>query len=1329
MLARSILLCLTLASYALWLTAQPHQIVLIGTEQGLSQGMVYSLLQSRDGFIWIATKDGLNRYDGYRFDVFTPDAFDPFSIASGEIQTIFEDSRGWLWLCYIGGVDIFEPNSRRFFHMPLAAIKDFRGYRISFWEDSDGTMWLAARRGILKIRAPEHSIYRAMETKQPFPAFEYTVIPVPNGEDGHILEANAIFRTKEGSLLVSTTGGVYELDPLAERFSIRPVALPGLNVTFFGRDKEERLWFKSRSIVCCIRKIQEKPDFIQKTVFNNDWLLDREGNVWSREEMTLRKWRAADLALGKPAQLEKRIVENMDYPETFYLTSLLIDLSGNVWAGTSGYGIVKYTMRKSNFIHCQPKISHRNIYEDPSGRLFTLIDLRTVYTDKYFRHGNTNPYFSKVPPKTFVKYLVFDRRGNCWINTDDRKICFVDGQKKNYQCIKANGRGIWATRRDRIVTLSEYGIQSVSLREGIFHSHPFARPLSFGYNISERYNLFYEGRDGTLWISAYEGLLKATPYKEGYFYEHYLNNPADRSSLSNNVVFSVAEDPIQPALYLWIGTKGGGLNRLDLRTGKFRHFTVAQGLPDNVIYGILPDESGSLWLSTNKGLCRFNCRDFTVKNFTVADGLQSNEFNQGSFIKTRDGTMIFGGVNGLTVFHPDSLQFNQYAPPTHIVEIMVNNKSISIAQLADVKRGRVLSLPYYENLVTIGFSALDYTNPQKNKYRYQLFREGNLISSRTESWVDIGTKNSLQFNALRPGNYVFRVLGSNNDGIWSAEPAILSFAIAPPWWASWWAYIIYAMVMLSAIAILHRYQLRQRLAQQEALRLRELDEFKSRLFTNITHEFRTPLTVILGVAEQIETQIGKGIKPHTDLIRRNGQTLLRLINQILDLSKIEAGFLTLNYIQADVLPYLRYITESLRTLANVQGVALRIDVPSSSIIMDYDPERLLHVVYNLLSNAIKFTPPGGEVAFRAKTLNYRDQAYLQLQISDTGIGIPLEDLPYIFDRFYQSKNAAKVKVSGAGIGLALTHELVKAMQGFIKVESSTGKGTKFTVLLPITTNAEGLQMGDYLTPTSFSPSPSFTPPLSPSSPAHRLLIIEDNPSVVDYLKICLWGQYHVDIAYNGQSGIDKAIESVPDLILSDVMMPAKDGFEVCDVLKNDERTSHIPIVLLSAKADVDSRIAGLKKGADAYVFKPFHREELLAILSNLIEVRKKLQEKYRGFALAINDNTTDNDPENAFLQKARQVVLEHLEDSSFNVRIFCRVMALSQPQLHRKLTALTNQNATHFIRSIRLAKAKELLQKGDMNVSEVAFAVGFDDPKYFSRIFTREFGISPSHYR
>ena len=530
--------------------------------------------------------------------------------------------------------------------------------------------------------------------------------------------------------------------------------------------------------------------------------------------------------------------------------------------------------------------------------------------------------------------------------------------------------------------------------------------------------------------------------------------------------------------------------------------------------------------------------------------------------------------------------------------------------------------------------------------------------------------------------------------------------------------------------------------QLEAMneKLKGLDQMKNRLFTNITHEFRTPLTVMLGMAEQLESEHTTDEKSQRKLalIRRNGRSLLNLVNQMLDLSKIEDNKLKVDLIQSDIVAYIRYLTESFHSMANAQNVILQTSTDEKEIVMDYDPEKIRQILSNLLSNALKYTPSGGKVT--VKTAASKDKKHLILTVKDTGAGIPTEDIPNIFDRFYQADDTI-AKSGGTGIGLALTKELIKLLDGDITVESELEKGTTFIIQLPIIQSAELLDKKT----EHFVEAPLLVPTMteehientstSSSSKQPTLLIVEDNPDVVEYLTDCLESQYQLIHAYNGRAGIEKALEAVPDIIISDVMMPEKDGFELCDTLKNDERTSHIPIILLTARADVESRISGLKRGADAYLAKPFHREELLAILAQLVELRAKLRARYTQLPTAENNITasdgkeTEYSMEDAFLKKASALIHKNIANPAFAVQEFCKALGMSYPVVYRKLSALTERSPALYIREIRLNHAKGLLQSTDFTVSEIAYDCGFNDPKFFSRVFSKEFGQSPSVFR
>lgn len=633
-----------------------------------------------------------------------------------------------------------------------------------------------------------------------------------------------------------------------------------------------------------------------------------------------------------------------------------------------------------------------------------------------------------------------------------------------------------------------------------------------------------------------------------------------------------------------------------------------------------------------------------------------------------------------------------------------------------------LSLSHQENIIEISFALLDYRHPKAIQYQYALTGAG-----QAPNWIFIGGKNTVSLANLAPGRYQFSVKGRNGYGIWNEEPLALFITIRPPWWATGWAYLVYAFIGLLVLLGLWRYELRRKLAAAEARRLRELDDFKNEFFTNITHEFRTPLTVILGTSEQLEAKVAPLLQNKLSLIRRNGEHLLQLINQILDLAKLESNTLKISYVQGDVLPFLGYIIDSLQSLADKQQVLLHLESPETSIVMDYDPERLLQIVYNLLSNAIKFTPSGGEVRLQVTMDNFRKKKALKLSVTDTGMGIPEADFPFIFDRYYQVASPQTASLGGNGIGLALTKELTQILGGDIQVESKLNKGTTFTLRLPITNAAALLSQ---LPQKQVKQPPPDLPDtlLSPTtlSASQEVLIIEDNPDVAEYLRDCLRPYYQLDFATNGKDGIAKALNMIPDLIISDVMMPGKDDFEVCENLKNDLRTSHVPIMLLTAKAGIENRIAGLQHRADAYLVKPFHEAELLVTLDNLLENRRKLQERFSGKKEVDSLSRPELSPEEQFLQQLRRIIHEHLADTGFSVEDLSRRLALSPRQLHRKLAALTGQSPSDFIRGIRLEKAKEFLQTQKMNVSEAAYATGFEDPKYFSRVFKKAYGLPPS---
>lgn len=1311
-------------SFSLGIFAQNEPTVSqLTVNDGLSQGMIFDFLQTRDGFIWMATKDGLNRYDGSRFEVFSPNPFDPFAIGGSEVWALFEDSRGLLWISLPDGIDVYDLQSGVFFHIKH---KNKSIVTHTFAETPDGAVWLAYNDELKKIILHKDQVKLALDQNSANIEVSYTAISLKKYIEvqGDEVNATLLHLTKEKKLLVSTNHGLYQWDTNVHKL-IPILPAPGTKVNFISENRTGELLIGSNKYLShswsliSKGKVSSEVHTVDNAFFTGQ-LLDDKGNVWLALNNHLMKWKLSEFLAGGKSEIDipsDRL--NLDYNNGFGYTCLMTDRSGLLWAGTAGFGIVKVNEKGQKFKTSLPRTGHRLIFEDNDGALYT-----PVMPDKKFLHHNfdiavANTGFP-IQECNGRKALVYDRDGNLWWLADKLK-----RKDRNTQIVTSfdfRGLALIYDRFGKLISVSDKGIHRfdpISLKALDF---PFHHPQKI---VSENSNYLYEDQSGVIWIFGLEGLIKAIPQKTGYHYVYYINSPKDQNSLSINTVMSVADDPLEPSQYLWVGTKGGGLNRLDKKTGIFRKFSQEHGLPDNVIYSILAEDkaqngaaSSYIWMSTNKGLCRFDVQKHTSKNFTVKDGLQDNEFNANGYLKTRDGHFIFCGINGINLFHPHRLHYNQTIPQVQITGLMVNNKRVKIDRLVPIE------LAADQNLLNFEFAALEFTNPSQNLYKYQLI-------GLDDKWVDLGYKNNIQFANLAPGHYTFRVRGSNNDGLWSQDAAELKFVINSPWYASWWAYLCYVLLLAFIIKSFYQYKINEKFKQQETNQLREMDEFKSRFFTNITHEFRTPLTVILGVSDQLaKEQKDQNQAKKIELIKRNGDNLLRLVNQILDLSKLESQTLQLNYTQGDVLAYLKYITESLHSVANAQNLLLKVESDHTSLLMDYDPVRLLQIIYNLLSNAIKFTPSGGKITLKANEVGNN----LHLSVADTGAGIAEDELNQLFDRFFQAKNQQHAKTSGTGIGLSLTRELVRLMGGEISVESKKGLGTQFNIVLPITRLAPKENDLSY-------PDTSLSQPSNPITPVENylhqnkyptsstILLIEDNADVVEYLTACLQNEFQLDFAFNGQAGIEKALETQPDLIISDVMMPIKDGFEVLSVLKSDEKTSHIPIILLTAKADIQSRLAGLRKGADAYLAKPFNPEELIATIQNLLETRKKLQLKYQQLvtiAPPINDVKAEvEDMEDLFIQKFKAVVNENLSNADFEMPDLEKALAMSRSQIYRKIKALTDKSPSQLIRTIRLQQGRHLLLTTQLTVSEIAYEVGYTAINNFSDAYLEEFGERP----
>jgi len=1341
----TLLLC-TIWLYTALLPGQDlSQLTHFSTADGLPANQIQKVESDSEGFIWVQTRLGPARYDGRRFVPLT-DLHPGIDLPKQGFTNMLIDGHDHMWISTTIGL----------YRISLATFKSvfYKKNLTPHCTDAQGNTWFTSAKNMVQYQWKQ-GVFQ-----------EYPLV-----KKGDTLAVHAVFQGRENLMIVRALNRFYRYH--TEKQTFEPLqALPpaDVNSALVGApDADGMLWLsiwyrKTGGLVhydpyrdTVLRSFGSTTHPVAGTDVNamlpvgdRVWLATNSGGLcrYSLSENRFHRYLSDDK---NPNGL---------WPQQ--LTEVFLDAFGNLWVGTL-FGLYKAPANRqttqllayapfnpnslvSRPVTCQEFITDTLLAIGTMNGLSLYDRHRKTYLNRHLPLYNDNPYNDQI--RAFAR----DAPGSFW----------AASWSGLYRLNSRNGQ------------LLEYYITHPNAGD----NHPAAVKKQ---DLGAIYRLFKDC-EGILWASTFtEELIRITGTADARRFE-FLNRLGENRQLLVNrvecmldlderrlllgtadglllfdrptqqflavaVTFPALEPPV--AISGMVRSRQGDVLllaknmpfRLRLNGASGTATPIPSPLHLKPCQQIIEDDAGAVWLTQEDGVVQLDAgknigRLYDSRHFLLENVLAVRPpFPP---VKDHDGNLYFGGVRGVTVLNPEHFAGRQTALPVlKITGLKVNG--VVFVPDSSISRTQTLALSWKQANLGFEFSVLNATVPALCRFAYSL--DG-------ANTVDLGSQNTVNLSNLSPGKYQLHVTATNSDGVWNRQGVMLRIVIRPPWWRSGWAYLAYALLLGYSVFGLYRFQLRQKLAKQEAVQLREMDAFKSRFFTNITHEFRTPLTVILGMTERLTLDIGRWTEREAKnslvLIKRNGENLLRLINQILDLSKLESKALKINYVQGDALAYLRYIAESLQSLANAQTLTLHVDSDQDSIVMDYDPERLLQIVYNLLSNAVKFTPAGGSVDLRITIDDLRLGAQatsIVIRVIDTGIGIPAHDLPFLFDRFFQANNQERSKAGGTGIGLSLTKELVLAMGGDIAVESAVGKGTTVTVRLPIT------RVGPTLAPATTertailetsSPLPvgSGIDTRSDSSLPH-LLIIEDNPDVMAYLVASLQSEYRIDCAYNGRAGIEKAVETIPDLILSDVMMPEKDGLEVCDALKNDERTSHIPIVLLTAKADVESRLAGLRRGADAYLSKPFHQEELQLTLTNLLERRRKWQERFAGLGLVSGPAApatpdapkADLELEDAFLKKIREQLEQHLADADFDGPRLARAMLLSEVQLYRKIKALTGKSTAIYMRSIRLHKGLELLRSTSLTVSEIAYDVGFEDPNYFSRTFSQEFGTAPSEMR
>ncbi|WP_229239669.1 hybrid sensor histidine kinase/response regulator transcription factor [Echinicola soli] len=1332
----------------------------ITVEDGLSNNSVTDIHQDELGYIWMATNSGLNRYDGEEFKVFRNRPNDTTSLSENSVRKIMSGPEGELWLLNRNNVmEVYDASTETFSTSLLRYAKRYGLESTAVhlvYEDDLGRYWFGhPNQGI--------SIYD--------PASKETIYLKHQSNDLSSISYNYVSAVAENSngeyWLVYSNGAVDILEANSLEVKRRIELFADTNVNFTDDfqifiDSDDDAWiylYENGEGLFYFDSYADRLHHLhtnsEKTKLNNNqvrgivenkkneiWIGTDHGgiNVLNKTDMTVRY-------LQHDPENPHSLAHNSVY-------ALMKDRSGIIWVGTFKNGLNLYNEKLIRFPHVKHMLTAKqslpyndincfvedekgNFYIGTNGNGLLYFDRkRQRYTEFKHQEGEKNSL-----PGDIIVDLMMDKNGELWIATYLKGLSRFDGQRfRNYQPDpndpqSLSGESVWELFEDR-----EGNVWAGTLRSGLDLYDPetdgfvhFIGPEGRFPMHCDYISSLEEDAAGNLWIGGGNGI-DVINLKSGFatYHGHELGNSA--SVVGNNIMDIFRDN----SGIMWVATTQG-LGYFDPENGVFHNFNHTDGLPSDHVVNILEDDHHNLWLSTTNGLSHVNVDRTTdtlslaFRNFSVGDGLQGNSFNENSALKTSKGELVFGGPNGYNIFFPDKMRMNEESPKTVLTDFQLFNKSVKIGEkiagrvLLDqnINQTDKLVLKHNENVFAVEFAALNFIHSDKNHYQY-------MLEGFDSDWVDVedGVTKATYTN-LDPGNYTFKVKAANNDGVWSEKAQMLDIEVLAPFWKTPLAFLVYFIIVALIVVaiqreIIAREKDRLQIAQdrEEARRMKELDKMKTKFFTNVSHEFRTPLTLILAPVEKLlKTSNALHNRNQYLTIQRNAKRLMNLINQLLDIRKIESEGIDFSPVEGDIVGFLRETTQSFEDLSEKKNIALQFKSNKHRLFTHFDVDKLEKMLFNLLSNAFKFTYRGGEiqVVVNYERLNPSDEkGILSISVQDTGVGIGKEDQKRIFERYYVGEENSDSLNQGSGIGLSIVQEFARLHHGEVLLESDLGRGSTFTVTLPV----EEIEHVDQVMEESDEEEISGID----QSEKKTLLLVEDNEDFVHYLKSCLVEDYKVMTALNGEEGREMAFEFIPDMVISDVMMPKMNGVELCQMLKKDLRTSHIPVILLTAKSSEEKQLEGLDSGANHYITKPFNVELLLLRIRNLLNERSLLQERFKKRIGVITSEVKLESLDDRLIQKAVKVVEDNMDNPELSVEMLSGELAMSRVHLYKKLTSLTGKKPLEFIRMIRLERATQLLGESQLTVAEVAYQVGYNNAKYFTKHFKAEYQVLPSVY-
>lgn len=1321
-------------------------------EDGLSHNGIRSISQDAMGFMWIGTRDGLNRYDTREFEIYKNIHNDSTSISSGiDVYALLCDKNGNLWTGTSGGLNKYLPKSNSF---KRYVYDEDKAYSLSnnevkvIADDKSGNIWVGTDNGLNRLTKEDkfQRFFKQTSGKE--------------GLAGNFIQA--IYPDKKGNIWVGTSEGLTRMYQSEGKYHFENFnsKLKGSNylvchdITTITEDDRGNLWIGTHTggfsqlnlKTGQIKNFSNKPGNKNTVVSNviRKILYDGEHKLWIA---TLKGLSIYDLKTENfenfifDSNNEKSLNQNSIY-------DIFKDKSGSVWVGTFYGGISVYHPNCTPFKVYRHKSAENSISgnvvskitEDKTNNLW--IGTEGEGLNYYNRTtGDFTVYMNNASDSTsissnLIKAISIDKKGRVWVGSHDGGLDYFDSFKNSFVHYTPNPKNpedLFSTNIYNLLHDSQNRFWVGTFNSGLYlydetkKSFKSLRLQKKELKLDVRnVNSIFEDSKKNIWVSTQKGLY-VLKKESSYFILFEMSMGVDTEQIKINFVQEDTKKNV------WIGTYNNGL--LQYHEGlQMARFTEYNGLPSSNVLGMLEDKRGNFWISTDKGLSKYDGKSF--KKYTVQDGLPSNVFNVNSYFKDAKGELFFGAYHGLVSFYPDEISENDFKPHLVFTNLKLSNEKVVVGDSTlllnkSITYTKELTFSHDQNIFTLEFALLNFTKSKKNSYTYKL-------DGFDRGWKHVNEP-SVTYRNLPSGTYTFHAKASNNDGVWNDKPIQLIINIKPPFWKTWWAYLIYFCFFASLLFFLIRYFLIKALLKKE----HEVHQMKLDFFTNVSHEIRTPLTLIIGPLENLtKHDLGSEfVNKQLVTVQNNALRLSKLINELLDFRKVEEKKMRLYVSKSNIVSFVESVYLSFKYFALENNITYTFASEKPDISLCFDKEQLEKVLFNLLSNAFKFLLDNGKVEIRIVDVG----AEVEIRILDNGKGVSIADREKIFTNFYQVKDLENKHI-GSGIGLALSKKIAELHHGSLVMEKSIMansdlRGSCFVLKLKKGKKHFSKEEITFSSNKKFKFSKHDFPQIADAAKKKEplkdkalkinkfsILIVEDNDEVREFIKSSLELLYHVFEAKNGKEGWEIAITEIPDLIISDVMMPEMDGLELCTKLKTDERTNHIPVMLLTARLGNMHQISGLKTGADVYLTKPFSVQVLLLNIDNLLTLSEKLRAKFSKQMSLEPTNVIIDTKEQEFISKVLSEIEKNIGNTEFGVHDLASEIGMSSPVFYKKMKFLTGMSVNNFMKSVKLKRAAQLLQQGGLTVYQVSFEVGFKDSKYFSREFRKEFGKAPSDY-